>query len=60
MVALKNKVIKKEKEVKNIAKKGNEKKNVNKKNETNKSKLLELGLLCDCTGSMASWITRAK
>ena len=46
--------------MKNIAKNGNEKKNVNKKNETNKSKLLELGLLCDCTGSMASWITRAK
>ena len=24
------------------------------------SKLLELGLICDCTGSMASWIARAK
>ena len=23
-------------------------------------KLLELGLLCDCTGSMGSWIDRAK
>ena len=26
----------------------------------NKKKLLELGLLLDCTGSMASWIARAK
>ena len=24
------------------------------------SKLLELGLLCDCTGSMEEWIERAK
>ena len=27
---------------------------------TNKGKLLELGLLCDCTSSMCSWIDRAK
>jgi len=26
----------------------------------NKAKLLELALLCDCTGSMHSWIDRAK
>ena len=30
------------------------------KKDTNKPKLLELGLLCDCTSSMWSWIDRAK
>lgn len=30
------------------------------KSTTKGSKLLELGLLCDCTSSMHSWIDRAK
>lgn len=30
------------------------------KPDTNTSKILELGLLLDCTGSMYSWIQRAK
>lgn len=36
------------------------KEQVDKDKAKGKEKLLELGLLCDCTSSMMSWIDRAK
>ena len=50
---LKKKVLKEKK----ILDKKSKKKAVNSKNlKIDDSHLLELGLLCDCTGSMSSWI----
>lgn len=51
------------KEDKVAAVKEEKKKSIKKDVKSNSSageKLLELGLLCDCTGSMATWIDRAK
>jgi hypothetical protein len=36
------------------------KRNTKQNNKRNNGEILELGLLMDCTGSMASWIDRAK
>jgi hypothetical protein len=43
-----------------VAKKAVAKKDIQKSNSSKDSNLLEIGLLLDCTGSMSSWIGRAK
>jgi len=48
------------KNIKKVVKSAKKEVKKTSKSETNKPKLLELGLLCDCTSSMYSWIDRAK
>ena len=56
--------IKKDKKDKEVVKKAISKEKKSKKNSSEEpdeeSKLLEVGLLLDCTSSMSSWIERAK
>lgn len=48
------------KEKRLVAKKSVAKKEISKKTSSKESKLLEIGLLLDCTSSMWSWIDRSK
>jgi hypothetical protein len=48
------------KEIRKVVKKAVKKREVKKSVNSKDSKLLEIGLLLDCTSSMSSWIGRAK